>query len=123
MMIEAKKLGMVIPVSCDLAETKFDLFGLLLAEQRRWEALTPEQRAREMEQRAQAEAARAAEMDALHDDVRRKAHYLLRPILDLHRPVTRHGSVECGGCEFGGYEAEPPPWPCATYQLAGGIDQ
>jgi hypothetical protein len=36
---------------------------------------------------------------------------LTRTILDLHS-VDKYG--ECGGCDFGGYEAEPPEWPCRT---------
>jgi hypothetical protein len=33
-----------------------------------------------------------------------------RTILDLH--CEERG--ECQGCDFGGYEGEPPDWPCTT---------
>ena len=33
-----------------------------------------------------------------------------RAVLDLHRS----GLGDCRGCEFRGYDAEPPPWPCST---------
>lgn len=36
---------------------------------------------------------------------------LARAVLDLHK-ADEHG--HCGGCEFSGYEAEPPGWPCET---------
>lgn len=53
----------------------------------------------------------------------------LGEILALHKPVWPEvgsyardwpGSYrpECGGCEFSGYEAEAPWWPCKTYRIA-----
>lgn len=52
-------------------------------------------------------------LDAISDPV-------ARLVLDLHAPKARHTRTdwvfapECGGCEFGGYEGEPPNWPCGT---------
>ena len=44
---------------------------------------------------------------------------VLRPILELHAPVTVSASFyECGGCDFGGWEGDSPAWPCRTYKLA-----
>lgn len=35
------------------------------------------------------------------------------PIMQLH-----HRRFEaCQGCDYGGYEAEPPDWPCRTVRL------
>ncbi len=38
---------------------------------------------------------------------------LARAILDLHHSETIK-NPECEGCDFGGYEGEPPAWPCRT---------
>lgn len=32
----------------------------------------------------------------------------------LHQPVDSYGYLTCEGCDFGGYEAESPAWPCRT---------
>jgi hypothetical protein len=34
-----------------------------------------------------------------------------RAVLDLHKA---DGCGDCEGCDFGGYECEPPEWPCRT---------
>ena len=52
---------------------------------------------------------------------------LAMAVLNLHHPVAAYPwwhwvdgvpfeprVWECGGCEFDGYEAEPPDWPCQT---------
>ena len=36
-------------------------------------------------------------------------------VLNLHKPVGPW--PHCEGCDFEGYEAEYPEWPCATYTL------
>jgi hypothetical protein len=41
---------------------------------------------------------------------------LARAILDLHAADTEE-HPECEGCEFGGYDAEAPEWPCSTVRL------
>jgi hypothetical protein len=49
---------------------------------------------------------------------------VVREIVELHGPKPYHvrtdGSVawwECRGCEFSGYDGEPPVWPCETTEL------
>lgn len=55
-------------------------------------------------------------LDAITDPI-------ARAVLDLHAPRARHQregwvfAPECEGCEFGGYEAEPPEWPCGTTEI------
>ncbi|MFB6392700.1 hypothetical protein [Polymorphospora lycopeni] len=40
---------------------------------------------------------------------------VLRSVVELHAP---HGRVsECEGCDFDGYDAERPDWPCRTIEL------
>lgn len=43
---------------------------------------------------------------------------LLRQVVELHGP-TNPSSLgwECEGCDFDGYEAERPQWPCRTTEL------
>lgn len=48
-----------------------------------------------------------AALKAITDPVSRK-------VLDLHHRIHVD---QCAGCEFAGYEAEPPMWPCATVDL------
>ena len=36
-----------------------------------------------------------------------------RAVLDLH---SADPANECRGCDFAGYEGEPPPWPCRTVE-------
>lgn len=38
-------------------------------------------------------------------------------ILTLHHPHAGYLQEECAGCDYEGYEGEPPEWPCRTYQL------
>lgn len=42
------------------------------------------------------------------------ATLLNSPVLELHWPNDRK---ECVGCDFSGYEGEPPSWPCRTWNL------
>jgi hypothetical protein len=39
-------------------------------------------------------------------------------VLTLHAPQVHGYLVTCDGCDFAGYEGEPPEWPCRTYRLA-----
>lgn len=41
---------------------------------------------------------------------------LARAVLDLHHADTVE-HPQCQGCEFDGYDAEPPAWPCATVRI------
>ena len=81
---------------------------------------TPEQRA---------ETARwAAEQDRLHAE--RIASHAgrvegadgpMRDLLVLHAPIgTGRYDTRCGGCDIAGTEAEPPDWPCRTYDVLAG---
>lgn len=38
-------------------------------------------------------------------------------VLDLHKPHIDGGYRECDGCDFTGYEAERPSYPCRTVTL------
>lgn len=48
---------------------------------------------------------------------------LVRQIVELHGPKPHErgdGAVawwQCTGCDYSGYEAEPPHWPCETTGL------
>ena len=45
----------------------------------------------------------------------RMTDQLTRRILDLHAPDLEAGwTPQCPGCDFGGYDGEPPEWPCRT---------
>ena len=43
----------------------------------------------------------------------------LHDVTDLHGPeVEPNGAaIRCGGCAYEGYDAEPPGWPCPTFDL------
>lgn len=42
----------------------------------------------------------------------------LRAVVELHGPRLDLGIWwQCRGCEFGGYDGEPPVWPCGTVTL------
>lgn len=40
----------------------------------------------------------------------------LRRLLDLHARVPSGSQWICQGCDFDGYEAEEPTWPCRTVE-------
>ncbi len=40
---------------------------------------------------------------------------LVASVLGLHAPEIHGDLATCGGCCFGGYEGEPPEWPCTTH--------
>jgi hypothetical protein len=72
----------------------------------------------EMERQAAESKQRAAEREERLAEARRKlaaiTDPLTRAILDLHAEDGRH---ECEGCDFSGYEAEQPDWPCSTVEI------
>lgn len=41
-----------------------------------------------------------------------------RAVLDLHKA---DGRGQCEGCDWGGYEGEPPGWPCRTIEAVAGV--
>jgi hypothetical protein len=67
------------------------------------------------------DAARRAEVDALHAQViAAAADPTLRAVLDLHHPVIETSCPwpVCRGCDsLDGPEAEPAEWPCRTWTL------
>lgn len=69
-------------------------------------------------------AIRSKFIDAI--DALREKGGLTVEILNLHAPdVDAQWSQECPGCDFGGYEGEPPDWPCRTVRALAthhGID-
>lgn len=73
------------------------------AERAEYERQRAESERRRAEQEAKLAAARA-ELAAITDP-------LARTVLDLH---CEDGHGDCGGCDFSGWEAEPPRWPCTT---------
>jgi len=58
--------------------------------------------------------AREGREDARHEQLLAVGG-LVTAIAQLHSPdeVCR----ECDGCDFGGYAAERPEWPCRTWEL------
>lgn len=75
---------------------------------------TPEERAQAERDAAEAEqrrAERAAKLDAAREQLAGIVEEPARMILDLHCEDERG---ECMGCEFDGWEAESPCWPCRT---------
>lgn len=87
--------------------------------------LGPDTRTPEEQERDRAEFAAESErirttVTAEHSERIAQATGLQRQILELHAPVfdeyDRRG--RCDGCDFGGYEAEAPEFPCRTYELA-----
>ena len=111
--MKVKKYGVVIPVSRELL-TEAGAVKRTPAEE--------EQRARDV---AESKARKSAAQPRLHaalaalDAIKGPD----REILDLHEPVGRY--PDCHGCDFEGYEAECPAWPCRTTELIAarhGID-
>lgn len=40
----------------------------------------------------------------------------LLAVIDLHKPKITMGTWECEGCDFEGFEAESPRFPCRTIE-------
>jgi hypothetical protein len=86
---------------------------------------TPEERAemdREAAESQRREAEREAKLAAARDQLAAITDPLARATLDLHHEDERG---DCEGCDFAGYECEPPEWPCRTTVLVArhyGID-
>ncbi|HEX3782728.1 MAG TPA: hypothetical protein VHX38_23935 [Pseudonocardiaceae bacterium] len=78
-------------------------------------AMSPEERAAaEQASRAALDAITKAHAELLADT----ADALAVAVLTLHAPQTHGNLVTCAGCDYAGYEGEPPEWPCRTYRLA-----
>lgn len=69
-----------------------------------------EQERRERQERIEAESARfLADLTAIPDG-------LARDVLALHKPSPDEWP-SCTGCDYAGYEGEPPEWPCRTVEV------
>jgi hypothetical protein len=107
------KYGGYIPVSRELlAESSDDrLLRAMRGE------LTEQEKAEDRAGRERQAAQRAAKL-AEHQRRMETATGLRRAVLELHGPAESSSPwLECGGCDYAGYEAEPPIWPCRTYRL------
>jgi hypothetical protein len=50
------------------------------------------------------------------------ASMLADALLYMHGPsASPTGILQCDGCEFTGYDGEPPYWPCATCKVVAGF--
>jgi hypothetical protein len=91
------------------------------------EATEAEKRKRDAD-RAAFEAKRAAAQPRLREALAAldALDGLARDVLDLHTfDRTQPYSQTCEGCDFAGYEGDPPDWPCRTVDLIAkrhGID-
>lgn len=111
-----EKRSVFMPVSRELLADAMNLRGLLGPAPHR----TPEEQAAARAEYVARQAARLAEAQARHAAVRRRAQLhsaVTVAVLDLHGPADGSLWPECHGCEFGGYDAEPPEWPCQTWTL------
>lgn len=90
--------------------------------------LTEEERTRleglRVQVRDEAERARAAIQDRVQAHPRLVATTTgaVRSLLELHGPVVESGRdwPVCEGCDYGGWEAYAPAWPCRTYLILVG---
>lgn len=51
------------------------------------------------------------------DTVNATLRVTLRAILELHRPSSGQYFIHCQGCDYSGYDSEPPEYPCRTVEL------
>jgi len=116
--ITAHKVSIALPTSRELALE----YGLVEP--------TPEERTA-----AERRAAEYARVGAAHDE--RMAAFrqalaavtdpVARVVLDLHSEACSRDCLEecgihfCGGCDFAGYDAESPDWPCRTVEAVAGV--
>jgi hypothetical protein len=107
--------GFVPPLWAEMVENSF----------RSMLGVGPDTRTPEQKERARAEF--AAESARIRVTVMAEhavrvvgATGLQRQVLELHAPVFYGAGrdAHCGGCDFGGWEAEAPDFPCRTYELA-----
>ena len=48
---------------------------------------------------------------------------VIEEVRALHAPDYRYGYLYCDGCDFCGYEAESPEWPCRTASAVYSADE
>lgn len=100
-------------MSGDLGDVrKVASFAFVSSELLHQPAATDEDRERWRLQRE----ARKARRDELAQLLQALPPGIVRDIAQLHQ--RRHGE-ECDGCDFAGWEAESPGWPCRTARLIG----
>lgn len=108
-----RKLSAFMPVSQEMLAAQANTAAALRA---LW-SRTPEEWAEVEARQAARRAARLAEATGRHAVVRAKVDGTLAQVLDLHAPESSTLSPVCRGCNFGGYDAEAPEWPCETWAL------
>lgn len=99
-----RKNAITIQVSRDM------LVGLGMVEP------TPEEKAeqdRRMVRYKAWESKHAAQLAAMTRALDERGDRVTRLVLDLHSRTARD---ECSGCDYSGYESEPPEWPCRTIE-------
>jgi len=74
---------------------------------------TEEERRKQEEWRVEYERRKAAATEAWPVFVAALAD-VTDPVAQVVLNIHRNDNGECRGCEFGGYEAEAPAWPCST---------
>lgn len=84
---------------------------------RPWSDLPAEERQRIAEERRAQEAKIRAAQDRVHAHLIGRGRTLEVELLNMHGPTERFGSHICEGCEWGGYDAEAPDFPCGTYEV------
>lgn len=81
--------------------------------------LTPEERQRRAEREA-AEHVLLQQRMVRHRELLAEGGTLGR-LAELHGPRwSALRTLECRGCEYSGYEGEPPSWPCTTWAVLAG---
>lgn len=84
---------------------------------RPWSDLPAEERRRITEERRAQEAKVRRAQDRVHNQLTERGRTLEVELLNLHGPVEQFGRDICEGCEWTGYDAEPPDFPCSTYEI------
>lgn len=120
--VRIKKISATLPVSTELLVPQWVTEGMF-----RW-IFGPDSRteAEKEQARRDAEVWRAEQQRQQDEVLREHAERLAasgglrRAILELHAPVVSDYSYtpRCEGCDMDGYDAEPPPFPCRSYELA-----
>lgn len=103
-MTEVSKVSHVVPISREMA------IDAGLVEPTIEERAELDRQAGEYVRRA---TVREVKLDAARHLLAGLTDPLARDVLDLHSEDD-HG--ECEGCDYSGYEGEPPSWPCRTVE-------
>jgi hypothetical protein len=109
------KNSIALQISREMA-VDFGLVEATEAEKRERDAQMAAHQARKAEAQPRLRAA-LSKLDALEG--------IERAVLDLHTFERLSRYPTCEGCDFAGYEGDPPDWPCRTVELIAerhGID-